>query len=1225
MIRDINKLVNIPGELNSPAEGNIVTWSKGVYDYPLEMDQQAINSHVYEIEDELDNIANEVNTINQSINEINSTNNRIITINQIDTLINGDLYKSTNPINYAVITPFISDNYKVGNLVLVSNDTGEKLVQIFATSLKYDNQNGTLNINNYDDNIVLIYRIYNNLTRVGQESGWTRWNYVNENITNESIKYTDQNLTGTQKMTVLSNIGLSIFDEINSSNLQNEPNQFGLTPGFPKRIPSLKAVWDLFKTIENTGLQKVSFENLNSLGDLEDTTTDKSSLYTIYNTDQYDQEYAEGLLFVYANLNEKLISQIVIGPYEITPNNHRTLRRISINTIGKFNILSRNRPYENASSRFSEWSVEDYIGYVKYNESQELTDSYKNTARENIGITIDDDTSDNEAVLLPDNSTGLPTSRYVQKALNALQNIIMTTITQSIDSVNSDINDLNDDVSENTTNINNINENITNINGNINDINGDINDINGDINSINENISNINNDVDSLTEQLDSLGNSITSYNLNKDVTTDNENNLIFANRYTADGSKNLVYLPENLVYQGIPYISTIVNGIYNNVYDDDQQVDNILEQSVIWDTNSRKFYLMVKVKPHQINQLINTIYYRNWPATGIYYSSDYYINNTNNQNVTFYVQDNNWGSQWGNDSHWIKIIGNQVQQAQAPNNLQSYNWISADTFEEENTIYVIRYNFNLKNTSASIGNNSVLRFEGGKLYNGTLIGNSSVYLDLNEAVSTQSMEVFSGNFANYGEEFPSNPYIGQTFYCNSSLFNSVPGLYYYNGIRWILLSELQLKLVNTLPVTGTSNSLYFNLTDNSAYIWSANKWNKFSSSTSGNDKGSSDNRPSNLFEEDEGYMYYDTTLHKPIFWSGEYWIDINGQPADEIIGTVSLRPINPDEDYSYFDSIDNKIIYAGEDEFGNITWSDSENNHYEVLEFNGFKNFDENETYDLIYNNVENDSVQVKCILYDNVHFFALNTNNVNYFNWTGEEGMYSSDYYQIQMSSVDDLFGRTSSEVVVRDKIHTTPYFLNTSNNKMYRYNSESHQLEEINNVYRNKGTFLQRPSNLPEEYIDRFRYYDTTIDKELIYNQDDCGNDLWLDSDGNGYNIIDIYGDYDTSASSIVNVTDPPDLPLPGKLCKVSKRISGPIPQEKLYKLDNRIYLSSNIETTYSDGDIILTGIVYQSWECCNEERGVRLSSAFIDGRKPNLIFHNVTNDKYYHYVNNEFVEV
>ena len=45
----------------------------------------------------------------------------------------------------------------------------------------------------------------------------------------------------------------------------------------------------------------------------------------------------------------------------------------------------------------------------------------------------------------------------------------------------------------------------------------------------------------------------------------------------------------------------------------------------------------------------------------------------------------------------------------------------------------------------------------------------------------------------------------------------------------------------------------------------------------SGYNKGTSNNRPSDLTREDEGFEYFDTTLHKLIFWSGDNSIGDNG------------------------------------------------------------------------------------------------------------------------------------------------------------------------------------------------------------------------------------------------------------------------------------------------------------------------------------------------------------
>jgi len=65
--------------------------------------------------------------------------------------------------------------------------------------------------------------------------------------------------------------------------------------------------------------------------------------------------------------------------------------------------------------------------------------------------------------------------------------------------------------------------------------------------------------------------------------------------------------------------------------------------------------------------------------------------------------------------------------------------------------------------------------------------------------------------------------------------------------------------------------------------------------------------------------------------------------------------------------------------------------------------------------------------------------------------------------MSLVDDLLGRTLSGVVVRDKIHTTPYFLNTLNYKIYKYNTESHQLEETDIILGYSGSIFNIPKGL------------------------------------------------------------------------------------------------------------------------------------------------------------------
>jgi len=59
--------------------------------------------------------------------------------------------------------------------------------------------------------------------------------------------------------------------------------------------------------------------------------------------------------------------------------------------------------------------------------------------------------------------------------------------------------------------------------------------------------------------------------------------------------------------------------------------------------------------------------------------------------------------------------------------------------------------------------------------------------------------------------------------------------------------------------------------------------------------------------------MYYDTTLHKPIFWNGEQWIDANGNTPANKRGTVLELPTNLTErdlGYTFYNTDDEVLLY---------------------------------------------------------------------------------------------------------------------------------------------------------------------------------------------------------------------------------------------------------------------------------------------------------------------------
>ena len=55
---------------------------------------------------------------------------------------------------------------------------------------------------------------------------------------------------------------------------------------------------------------------------------------------------------------------------------------------------------------------------------------------------------------------------------------------------------------------------------------------------------------------------------------------------------------------------------------------------------------------------------------------------------------------------------------------------------------------------------------------------------------------------------------------------------------------------------------------------WDGNRWvNACGGSIELKNSGTSLERPT-LESKDEGFQYYDVTLHKPIWWTGDKWVD---------------------------------------------------------------------------------------------------------------------------------------------------------------------------------------------------------------------------------------------------------------------------------------------------------------------------------------------------------------
>lgn len=82
----------------------------------------------------------------------------------------------------------------------------------------------------------------------------------------------------------------------------------------------------------------------------------------------------------------------------------------------------------------------------------------------------------------------------------------------------------------------------------------------------------------------------------------------------------------------------------------------------------------------------------------------------------------------------------------------ENRNILTQEMINTQNTIYEVRYDFDLNNQSINIPNNSILRFNGGKLKNGTILGNNTIISTRHQCL--ESNIILSGSFNNNSISF---------------------------------------------------------------------------------------------------------------------------------------------------------------------------------------------------------------------------------------------------------------------------------------------------------------------------------------------------------------------------------------------------------------------------------------------------------------------------------------
>lgn len=143
-------------------------------------------------------------------------------------------------------------------------------------------------------------------------------------------------------------------------------------------------------------------------------------------------------------------------------------------------------------------------------------------------------------------------------------------------------------------------------------------------------------------------------------------------------------------------------------------------------------------------------------------------------------------------------------------------NILTQDMINQPNTIYEIRYDFDLNGGTINLLDNCILKFEGGCLNNGHINFN-------NTSLETSPVQIFN-NIEISGEINIDKSYcewFGGGFNCDDST----------NAIKQ--------ALKETRVTSGTT-----------------------------------DNRPT---VTDIGFQYFDTTINKPIWWTGTKWVDATG------------------------------------------------------------------------------------------------------------------------------------------------------------------------------------------------------------------------------------------------------------------------------------------------------------------------------------------------------------
>lgn len=201
----------------------------------------------------------------------------------------------------------------------------------------------------------------------------------------------------------------------------------------------------------------------------------------------------------------------------------------------------------------------------------------------------------------------------------------------------------------------------------------------------------------------------------------------------------------------------------------------------------------------------------------------------------------------------------------------------------DTNTIYEIKYCFDLKGATLEIPINSVLYFEDGGFQNGVIKGNDTIIIGYNTA--TLQNIVFKGTFVTdafkINEDGTDEIFVPNNLSINWKSTASEPGLSYpyYKDINGDYKRLSEITSVDILDVDDIRNKIdgynvFANDKDHRCPIWYDeidDTWRYADGiKTEVNRYGTTEQRPKNI---PIGFEYFDTTLNSPIWSNGATWV----------------------------------------------------------------------------------------------------------------------------------------------------------------------------------------------------------------------------------------------------------------------------------------------------------------------------------------------------------------